>query len=93
MTYIGLGGPAFMVEATIGAATRDLLAAMNSLNAGSNDNTPCTLPDGRVVSLSLERPRNSASVHELKVRARDGRSYLMWVSGADIQDVSLGCSQ
>ena len=56
-----------------------------------NDNSPCVLSDGRVVSLWLNRPGNPAGVHELKVMSADGSSETMLVTGQDIADVGLGC--
>ena len=56
-----------------------------------NDNSPCVLPDGRIASLWLERP-NSASLHELKVIAADGSSFVMLLLDVDVVDAGIGCS-
>lgn len=56
-----------------------------------NDNSPCVLSDGRIVSLWLGRPGNPAGLHELKVMPSDGSSETMLVTGQDIADVGLGC--
>jgi len=59
-------------------------------SAFSNDNSPCVLPDGSIASLWLNRPGGSG-VHELKVMKPDGSSYFMLVTGADVEDIGLGC--
>ena len=58
----------------------------------NNDNSPCVLPSGAIVSLWMQRPGGS-SVHELKVMAPDGSSYFMIGSllDVDIQDIGIGC--
>lgn len=56
----------------------------------TNDNSPCVLPDGNIVSLWLNRPGGSGD-HELKVMEQDGGSYFMLVTGADVADIGLGC--
>ena len=56
----------------------------------NNDNSPCVLPDGSIVSLWMDRP-GGPSVHELKVMRPDGSSYFMALTGVDIYDVGLGC--
>ncbi len=56
----------------------------------TNDNSPCALPDGRVVSLWLERPGNPMGYHELKVMTTTG-DYTMLVIGVDVTDIGLGC--
>ena len=58
----------------------------------TNDNSPCALPDGRVVSLWLERPGNPMGYHELKVMTTSG-DYTMLVTGVDVTDIGLGCGQ
>ena len=58
-----------------------------------NDNSPCVLPDGRVVSLWLNRPANTNGVHELKIMAADGSSYTMALTNVDVADVGLGCGK
>jgi hypothetical protein len=57
----------------------------------NNDNSPCVLPDGRIVSLWLNRPGNPEGFHEIKVMAADGSSYLMVLTGVDVADGGIGC--
>lgn len=52
-----------------------------------NDNSPCVLPDGRVVSLWLGR----AGVHEIKVMRPDGSSYFLLLPERDVEDIGIGC--
>jgi hypothetical protein len=59
--------------------------------AYTNDNTPCSLPDGRVVSLWLGR--SGSAGHELKITSTDCSETGMLLSGIDINDVGLGCSR
>lgn len=56
-----------------------------------NDNSPCVLPDGRIVSLWLNRPGNPEGFHEIKVMAAGGSSYIMVLTGMDVADVGIGC--
>jgi hypothetical protein len=56
-----------------------------------NDNSPCVLPDGRIVSLWLDRPGNRRSVHELKVMGPTGKNARMLLTGRDVLDVGIGC--
>ncbi len=58
-----------------------------------NDNSPCLLPDGRIVSLWLNRPGNRDSVHEIKAMTGDGRRHTMLVTDLDVADVGLGCGR
>ncbi len=57
----------------------------------SNDNTPCVLPNGNIVSLWLQRPGNTANNHELKMMNADGSGMVMLTQGFDINDIGLGC--
>jgi hypothetical protein len=57
----------------------------------NNDNSPCVLPDGRIVSLWLNRPGNDPGFHEIKVMGPDGRTYFMVVIDVDVADIGLGC--
>lgn len=59
--------------------------------AFNNDNSPCVLADGRIVSLWLDRA-GGQGYHELKVMAADGSGYQMILLGVDILDGGLGCS-
>lgn len=58
-----------------------------------NDNTPCVLPDGRIVSFWLNAPGNVEGNHEVKVMGADGAAYFMLMSGADGYDNTLGCGR
>lgn len=68
-----------------GGASAELVGA-----AYGNDNSPCVLPDGRVVSLWLGRPGGAAD-HELKVMSPDGASFEMLLTDVDVLDIGLGC--
>jgi hypothetical protein len=57
----------------------------------NNDNSPCVLPDGRIVSLWLDREGNALGVHELKVMDPDGSDRWMLLTGTDVVDAGLGC--
>jgi hypothetical protein len=56
-----------------------------------NDNSPCALANGRVVSLWLGRPENTRSYHEIKLMNADGTNNTMALMGQDVADVVLGC--
>ncbi|UCH26467.1 MAG: right-handed parallel beta-helix repeat-containing protein [Trueperaceae bacterium] len=60
--------------------------------AFNNDNSPCVLPDGRIVSLWLDRP-GGQGFHEIKVMSRDGAQETMLLIDVDVQDVGLGCGE
>jgi len=60
-------------------------------DAFGNDNSPCVLPDGRTVSLWLDRPAGTG-VHELKVMAPDGSSFFMLLPDVDVLDAGIGCA-
>lgn len=55
-----------------------------------NDNSPCVMPDGRVVSLWLGR-RGGEGKHELKVMSPDGEDHFMVFGDVEPADVVLGC--
>ena len=57
-----------------------------------NDNSPCVLPDGRIVSLWLNRP-GGEGLHEIKVMDSDGARDEMILSDIDVQDIGLGCAE
>jgi hypothetical protein len=57
----------------------------------TNDNSPCVLPDGRIVSLWLGRPGNRNGVHELKVMNEDGSRARMLLENVDVDDIGTGC--
>jgi hypothetical protein len=54
-----------------------------------NDNSPCVLASGEIVSLWLNQPANPAGLHELKLLGPNG--YRMLVTGKDISDIGIGC--
>jgi len=57
----------------------------------TNDNSPCVLPDGRVVSLWLNAPDNPVGFHEVKVMDDDGGDSFRVVTGVDVVDIGIGC--
>lgn len=57
-----------------------------------NDNSPCVLPDGRIVSLWLGR-EGGEGYHELKVMSADGEDYFMLVVDVDVLDAGIACSE
>ena len=61
------------------------------ISALTNDNSPCVLPDGTIVSLWLQREGNSLGVHEIKLMSSDGRQYTMLLIGQDVFDIGTGC--
>jgi hypothetical protein len=58
----------------------------------TNDNSPCVLPDGRIVSLWLNR-EGGQGYHELKVMSADGSDYDMLVVDIDLLDGVMGCGR
>ncbi len=60
--------------------------------AYTDDNTPCVLPDGRIVSLWLERP-GAKSEHEVKIMNADGSGNAMLVIGQNVDDIGHGCGK
>jgi hypothetical protein len=63
----------------------------------SDDNSPCALPDGRIVSLWLGRKESGtqqkSSGHELKLMNADGTGSEMLLIGVDVVDIGIGCGQ
>ena len=57
-----------------------------------NDNSPCVLGDGRVVSLYLDRPGNRNGVHEIRVAKPSGANGREILTGVDVADIGIGCS-
>jgi hypothetical protein len=55
-----------------------------------NDNSPCVLPDGRIVSLWLDRPGGQGD-HELKLMDPDGSNVIVLLPDMNIHDIGLGC--
>jgi parallel beta-helix repeat protein len=58
----------------------------------NNDNTPCVLPDGRIVSLWLDRAGGNGG-HEIKLMTADGSDYVMALTDLDVFDLGLGCGE
>ena len=56
-----------------------------------NDNSPCVLPDGRIVSLWLDRQGNVKSLHEIKVMSSDGDTFMILSIKEDVFDIGIGC--
>ena len=56
-----------------------------------NDNSPCVLPDGRIVSLWLDRQGNVKGIHEIKAMSSDGDTYMMLSKKKDVLDIGIGC--
>jgi hypothetical protein len=57
----------------------------------TNDNSPCVLPDGRIVSLWLNRAGNPQGLHEIKVMTANGSAFLMALTLKDVADIGIGC--
>ena len=57
----------------------------------TNDNSPCALPDRRIVSLWLNREENAPGYHEIKVMSADGSDYYMALTDVDVLDGGIGC--
>ena len=68
-------------------------AVATRISSINNDNSPCVLPDGRIVSLWLDRPGNSSGTHELRVVNADGSNPQMLLTGQDINDIGIGCGK
>lgn len=60
--------------------------------AFTNDNSPCVLPGGEIVSLWLNRP-DGPSTHEIKVMSPDGARFFMAATGIDVLDGGIGCGR
>jgi hypothetical protein len=58
----------------------------------TDDNTPCVLPNGRIVSLWLGRPA-ADSRHEIKIMDADGENNAMLVIDQDTLDIGQGCGK
>ena len=58
-----------------------------------NDNSPCVLPDGRIVSLWLGRPGNRGGLHEIKVMSEAGATGQMLLENVDVLDEGTGCGR
>lgn len=60
-------------------------------DAFGNDNSPCVLSDGRIVSLWLGHEDNPNGYHEIKLMSPDAGEWFMLVTGVDVLDVGIGC--
>jgi hypothetical protein len=56
----------------------------------NNDNSPAALPDGRIVSLWLERDGNQNGAHEIKIMNPDGSNATMLLINQDVLDIGMG---
>ncbi|MEM6992224.1 MAG: hypothetical protein AAF721_17060 [Myxococcota bacterium] len=57
----------------------------------ADDNSPCVLADGNIVSLWTEGPDNPDNLPEIKLMSPDGASFLPLVTGIDIDAYDIGC--
>jgi hypothetical protein len=92
-TYAPDGGILFAADWTGPAIWRIQPGMVAPERVGSGfdlDRAPCVLPDGRIASLWQGRPENNASLLELKIMTPDGTSYVMIVTGEDIDDITCG---
>lgn len=56
-----------------------------------SDNSPCVLPDGRIVSLRYGGGAEGYSYHQLKVMNADGSNSILPALGAAVLDIGYGC--
>ena len=61
------------------------------MSKANNEVAPCVLPDGRIVTLWLNRPGNSNGFHELTVRSSSGVYLFTLLPGVDVVDIGLSC--
>jgi Tol biopolymer transport system component len=59
-------------------------------SGANNEVAPAVLPDGRIVSLWLDRAGNPNGSHELTVRAADGTYLFTLQPQVDVLDIGLG---
>ena len=57
----------------------------------ANDNSPCVLLDGSILSLWYGRPNNGQGFAELKVHGADSTDYEMILVGLELNDVGMHC--
>lgn len=62
------------------------------ISSATNDNSPCVLADGRIVSLWLNRPGNATGVHELTIRSANGTLLATLLPGIDVEDIGISCA-
>ena len=60
-------------------------------NGFTDDNSPCALRDGRILSFWLGRPANTDSLHELKVMNADGSHDSMLITLENLADIGISC--
>jgi hypothetical protein len=58
-----------------------------------NDNSPCLLPDGSIVSLWHGRQGNNDGLAELKVQSPDSPIYEMLIIDSDVTDSGIQCAR
>ncbi len=56
-----------------------------------DDNSPCVLPDGRIVSIYFDRPGNRSGIGELRIADPDGGHGTEILTGRDVADIGIGC--
>jgi hypothetical protein len=61
------------------------------LSGANNEVSPCVLPDGRIVTLWLNRPGNPNGYHELTVRKADGTYLFTLLPEVDVEDIGISC--
>lgn len=61
------------------------------ISGQTNDNSPCVLPNGQIVSMWLQREGNNSGFHELKLMSADGGQYTMLLTGQELFDIGTGC--
>ena len=59
----------------------------------TNELSPTVLPDGRIVTLWLERPGNAGGAHELTLLAADGTYLFTLLPGQDVDDIGISAGQ
>lgn len=57
----------------------------------NNDNSPCVLPNGNIVSLWLGR-EGGEGLHEMKLMTSDGTQYAMFIIDEDVLDGGIACA-
>ena len=62
------------------------------VSSATNENSPCVLADGRIVSLWLNRPGNTLGVHELTIRSATGTLLAVLLPDVDILDIGISCA-
>jgi hypothetical protein len=65
-------------------------AVATRISGANNDVAPAVLPDGRIVSLWLDRHGNTSGVHELTVRSAGGAYQFTLLPKVDVLDIGLG---